>query len=189
VSRISEFMSRHNAPSIASASTSGVSSSVKNADNIITITNGSFSWVGATPPKSVAKKQATAATTKPVTPVSIANKGNTGEFQLRGVNITASRGDLLTIVGSVGSGKSTLVDGIIGEATLVGGHMAAKGSIAYVAQQAWILNATVRENILFGKPWDEDYYNRVLDACALWPDLGIITPLPFPIIIVSLCMI
>ena len=49
-----------------------------------------------------------------------------------------------------------------------------QGSVAYVAQQAWIQNATVRDNILFGKPFDEQRYNRILDACALRPDLQIL---------------
>jgi len=43
-----------------------------------------------------------------------------------------------------------------------------------VAQQAWIQNATVRDNVLFGKPLDEERYNRILDACALRPDLQIL---------------
>jgi len=46
--------------------------------------------------------------------------------------------------------------------------------VAYVAQQAWIQNATVRANILFGKPFDEERYSRILDACALRPDLQIL---------------
>ena len=46
--------------------------------------------------------------------------------------------------------------------------------MAYVAQLAWIQNATVRDNILFGKPFDEHRYNRILDACALRPDLQIL---------------
>jgi len=51
---------------------------------------------------------------------------------------------------------------------------AVQGSVAYVAQQAWIQNATVRDNILFGKPFDEQRYNGILDACALRPDLQIL---------------
>jgi len=49
-----------------------------------------------------------------------------------------------------------------------------QGSVAYVAQEAWIQNATLRDNILFGKPFDEERYNRILDACALRPDLQIL---------------
>jgi ATP-binding cassette subfamily C (CFTR/MRP) protein 1 len=49
-----------------------------------------------------------------------------------------------------------------------------KGSIAYVAQQAWIQNATLRDNILFGKPFDPLRYDKVVEACALKPDLEIL---------------
>jgi ABC-type transport system involved in cytochrome bd biosynthesis fused ATPase/permease subunit len=49
-----------------------------------------------------------------------------------------------------------------------------QGSVAYVAQQAWIQNASVRDNILFGKPFDEEKYNSILEACALLPDLEIL---------------
>lgn len=49
-----------------------------------------------------------------------------------------------------------------------------QGSIAYVSQQAWIQNATVRNNVLFGKPFDPTKYDKVIDACALKPDLEIL---------------
>lgn len=49
-----------------------------------------------------------------------------------------------------------------------------KGSTAYVAQQAWIQNASVKDNILFGKEMDEVRYDEVLEACALKPDLDIL---------------
>ena len=46
-----------------------------------------------------------------------------------------------------------------------------QGSVAYVAQQAWIQNSTLKENILFNKPEDKCDYYKVLDTCALNPDL------------------
>ena len=49
-----------------------------------------------------------------------------------------------------------------------------QGSVAYVSQQAWIQNASVRQNILFGKPFDEERYDTVLSACALLPDLEVL---------------
>ena len=49
-----------------------------------------------------------------------------------------------------------------------------QGSVAYVPQQAWIQNATLRENILFGKEYNEHRYNSVIEACALKPDLEIL---------------
>ncbi|CAB1325634.1 unnamed protein product [Coregonus sp. 'balchen'] len=80
------------------------------------------------------------------------------------------------ICGGVGSGKSSLLSALLGQMTLLEGNVAASGGFAYVAQQAWILNDSLRENILFGKEYDEDKYNSVLDACCLTPDL---TELPY----------
>lgn len=77
------------------------------------------------------------------------------------------------IVGAVGSGKSSLLSSLIGEIPKTNGEVTVKGSIAYVPQEAWILNTTIRENILFGEAMDEAKYSRVLDASALRPDLAI----------------
>ena len=49
-----------------------------------------------------------------------------------------------------------------------------QGSVAYVPQQAWIQNATVQDNILFGHEKQKTWYQRVLEACALLPDLEIL---------------
>ena len=49
-----------------------------------------------------------------------------------------------------------------------------QGSIAYVAQQAWIQNASLRDNILFGREYIADTYESIIDSCALLPDLGIL---------------
>lgn len=51
------------------------------------------------------------------------------------------------------------------------GRVNTKGSVAYVPQQAWIQNATLRDNVLFGKSLEHSVYTRVVDACALKPDL------------------
>ena len=49
-----------------------------------------------------------------------------------------------------------------------------QGSVAYVAQQAWIQNASLKDNILFGKPMQQTHYNKVVDACALRPDFKVL---------------
>uniref|UniRef100_A0A8B9BMI2 ATP-binding cassette sub-family C member 5 n=1 Tax=Anser brachyrhynchus TaxID=132585 RepID=A0A8B9BMI2_9AVES len=83
-------------------------------------------------------------------------------------------GKLVGICGSVGSGKTSLISAILGQMTLLEGSIAVSGTFAYVAQQAWILNATLRDNILFGKEYDEERYNTVLNGCCLRPDLAIL---------------
>ena len=56
----------------------------------------------------------------------------------------------------------------------VNGNLSIDGSIAYVPQQAWMQNASVKDNVLFGKHMDEKFYNNVIDACALKSDLKIL---------------
>jgi ABC-type multidrug transport system fused ATPase/permease subunit len=91
------------------------------------------------------------------------------------VNITVPNGLLCAVVGPVGSGKSTLCASILNEAVLgEGSNVVLNGKVAYVAQTAWILNKTLRDNILFGLPYDEERYNKVIDACSLRHDLKIL---------------
>lgn len=78
------------------------------------------------------------------------------------------------VLGKVGSGKSSLLSGLLGEMhKLNEGHVNVNGSTAYVPQQAWIQNATLRDNILFGVDYDERLYDKILNSCALKPDLDI----------------
>ena len=78
------------------------------------------------------------------------------------------------VIGRVGSGKSTFLSGLNYFVPRVEGEMKVSGSVAYVAQQAWILNSTVRENILFGKPYDEEKYQKTIAACQLEQDLDVL---------------
>ena len=77
-------------------------------------------------------------------------------------------------MGSVGSGKSSLVSAFLGEMEKTSGRVNTLGSIAYVAQQAWIQNASLRDNILFGKSFDKALYDKVVEACALTPDFAML---------------
>ena len=77
-------------------------------------------------------------------------------------------------MGTVGSGKSSLVSSILGELEKRSGRVNVNGSIAYVPQQAWMQNASVKENILFGKMANSKLYEKVIDACALRSDLKIL---------------
>ncbi|XP_051579787.1 ATP-binding cassette sub-family C member 5-like isoform X1 [Myxocyprinus asiaticus] len=90
------------------------------------------------------------------------------------INLTIKKGKLVGVCGSVGSGKTSLTSAILGQMTLLEGTVAVNGDFAYVAQQAWILNASFRDNILFGKEMEEERYQAVLSACCLRPDLAIL---------------
>uniref|UniRef100_A0A8C3D6H7 ABC-type glutathione-S-conjugate transporter n=1 Tax=Cairina moschata TaxID=8855 RepID=A0A8C3D6H7_CAIMO len=90
---------------------------------------------------------------------------------LRRIDLTVPQGSLIAIVGQVGAGKSSLLSALLGELEQTDGCMTMKGTAAYVPQQAWIQNASVEDNILFGNEMDEAWFNSVVDACALQPDL------------------
>jgi ABC-type transport system involved in cytochrome bd biosynthesis fused ATPase/permease subunit len=94
-----------------------------------------------------------------------------GACLLDGVSFHVRDGELAMCVGATGSGKSGLLAAIIGELEPTGGKLRSRGRIAYVSQVAWIQNATLRDNILFGAPLDEARYAAVVHACALDADL------------------
>ncbi|KAJ2730836.1 hypothetical protein IW152_004972 [Coemansia sp. BCRC 34962] len=124
-------------------------------------------------------------------------------FALRDISLRFPIGGLSIIVGSTGSGKSSLLSALIGEMSLTAGKVAMPTAdpkaldaeltggrygeiiemssqsrvmrdIAYVSQEAWLRNATIRENILFGEEYNQQRYEEVLRVCALKPDLRIL---------------
>ncbi|KAK7499875.1 hypothetical protein BaRGS_00008966 [Batillaria attramentaria] len=99
----------------------------------------------------------------------------TSQPTLRNINVRVGVGRLIAVVGQVGSGKSSLISSFLGEMDKVSGQVTIKSSVAYVPQQAWIQNATLRDNILFGKPYNEKRYQQILRACALERDLEILS--------------
>ena len=90
---------------------------------------------------------------------------------LEDINFVAHKGELSCVVGRVGSGKSSLLQAILGDIWKINGEVAVHGSTAYVAQQSWVMNASVKENIIFGHRWDSHFYERTIQACALSDDL------------------
>ncbi|XP_033248603.1 multidrug resistance-associated protein 1 isoform X8 [Drosophila miranda] len=97
------------------------------------------------------------------------------EITLRNINIEVRKSNLVALVGTVGSGKSSVVQAFLGEMEKLAGVVNTVGKMAYVPQQAWIQNATVRDNILFGQQYDRKRYNKVIDACALRADIDILS--------------
>ncbi|PAV84153.1 hypothetical protein WR25_11358 isoform B [Diploscapter pachys] len=93
---------------------------------------------------------------------------------LQDIIISIDRGALIAVVGRVGTGKSSLLNALLGEMGKLRGQISINGDVAYVPQQPWIQNMSVRDNITFGKPFDRKRYNQVLHACALKPDLKIL---------------
>lgn len=97
---------------------------------------------------------------------------HTGRNVLEDINFSAPRAELTCIVGRVGSGKSSFLQALLGDLWKVKGQVKIHGSVAYVAQQAWVMNASVKENILFGHDYDPVFYDKAVKACALIEDFA-----------------
>uniref|UniRef100_A0A915HY91 ABC transporter domain-containing protein n=1 Tax=Romanomermis culicivorax TaxID=13658 RepID=A0A915HY91_ROMCU len=99
---------------------------------------------------------------------------NSSTFDLSDINLNIKPGELVAIIGQVGEGKSSLMSAILGEMEKLQGNVTINGSLAYVPQQAWIRNATLRQNVSFTKVFDEKFYSKVVEACALDPDIALL---------------
>ena len=107
-----------------------------------------------------------------VEPIVTRTASNPAPFRLEHVNLTVAKGELLAIVGPVGSGKSSLLEGCIGEMVKEGGKVTWGGErVGYCPQTAWIQSATLRDNIVFGQPFDEERYWDVIRVAELESDL------------------
>ncbi|KAL8290351.1 hypothetical protein RQP46_002609 [Phenoliferia psychrophenolica] len=95
-------------------------------------------------------------------------------LQLNGIDLAIPRGQLCAIVGPVGSGKSSLLQALVGEMKRMRGEVTFGGSIAYCSQQAWIQNCTLKANILFGRELDEERYAQVIKDSCLEADLAML---------------
>ncbi|EAW12826.1 ATP-binding cassette glutathione S-conjugate transporter YCF1 [Aspergillus clavatus NRRL 1] len=93
-----------------------------------------------------------------------------GDSVIENIDFSARKGELSCIVGRVGAGKSSFLQSLLGDLWKTEGEVIVRGSIAYVAQQPWVMNASVRENIVFGHRWDPQFYDLTVGACALLDD-------------------
>lgn len=106
-----------------------------------------------------------------IDPVFDASKGEES-LVLQTINLRVRKGELVAIQGPVGSGKSSLLLGMLGEMQCLKGSMFVQRSVAYVSQQPWILNDTIRRNIIYTSSFDPERYLKVVSACALEHDIS-----------------
>ncbi|KAH9068488.1 ABC transporter [Lactarius deliciosus] len=143
----------------------------------VEIDNASFTWDGPPPDLSEGKedKGKNKSPSDPPLPVSEAKVvKEEAMFKLKHIDLRVARGQLVAIVGAVGSGKTSLLQGLTGDMRRTDGSVRVGGSVAYCSQSAWIQNATIRDNICFGRAFEaERYWKAVHDAC-LEPDLDVL---------------
>ena len=90
---------------------------------------------------------------------------------LKSLCLSVEKGDLLFITGPVGCGKTSLLQAILEEIPLINGRIFCQGKIAWIGQDPWVFSGSIRDNILFGEPFDTERYHTILLACDLNEDL------------------
>lgn len=164
-------------------------------ENAIVIKNATFTWEqtntqanqdassssgssGSSEKHAEKKPTAALTSTSTTTP--------TETFQIPNLNLTVGRAELVGVIGSVGAGKSSLLAALAGDMrrtadnTDDGSGSSSQGSVvfgatrAFCPQYAWIQNASVRDNITFGRPFDRARYDAVTAACALRADFAML---------------
>ena len=108
---------------------------------------------------------------KRITLTNLTSKRDDQYISLKSIKFEEQDQNLIIITGPVGSGKSTLLSLIAGEMPVTEGNIQCCGAVAYVPQMPWVFSGTLRENILFGRPFDLDKYIRTIRACALEEDI------------------
>ena len=98
---------------------------------------------------------------------------DSNEEILKKINFSTNRGSLTAIIGQVGSGKSSLLQLILGELPPKSGTIKINGKLVYVSQEPWIFASSIRQNILFGQPMNKSRYDKVIKVCQLERDFSL----------------
>ncbi|CAG9785699.1 unnamed protein product [Diatraea saccharalis] len=160
----------------------------RDEDKIVIFKNASFSWATASQRKRPVKKDRKnkGKSKKRLSKMNVQRRDSTsssetaaldGPFTLKDITFEIGREELIGVTGNVGSGKTSLLLAIIGEMLKKGGDIQIPDNLngfGYVPQKPWLVRGTIRDNILFGKPYDESKFRTIVDACALTEDLNIL---------------
>jgi ABC-type bacteriocin/lantibiotic exporter with double-glycine peptidase domain len=95
-------------------------------------------------------------------------------FQLKDISIEVPKNKLIFIIGNVGSGKSSLLQAILGEMKYISGTSKVSSSISNSPQIPWIQNESLRQNILFGNEFEQRKYEKIIEDCCLCPDIELL---------------
>ncbi|RVE41407.1 hypothetical protein evm_013944 [Chilo suppressalis] len=157
-------------------------------DKVVIFKNASFSWAITSQRKIPVKKDRKnkGKSKKRLSKVNVQRNDSTsssealpveGPFMLKDISLEIRREELIGITGNVGSGKTSFLLAIIGEMLKKNGDIQIPDNLngfGYVPQKPWLVRGTIRDNIIFGKPYDETKFRTIVDACALTEDLNIL---------------
>ncbi|XP_067646367.1 probable multidrug resistance-associated protein lethal(2)03659 [Eurosta solidaginis] len=96
------------------------------------------------------------------------------DYTLNNIELRVKPRTLVAVIGPVGSGKSSLIQAILGELPAESGYVHVHGTYSFASQEPWLFTGSVRQNILFGLPMDKHRYRTVVKKCALERDFELL---------------
>ncbi|PFH59064.1 hypothetical protein XA68_12829 [Ophiocordyceps unilateralis] len=140
--------------------------------NAIELRAASFTWERTPTQDTADKQESPRSTSKDDTASTLVEERD--PYKLQDLNLEAGRKELIAVIGSVGSGKSSLLAALAGDMRKTSGEVVFGASRAFCPQYAWVQNSTLRDNITFGQDMDKRWYKKVIKACALQADLDML---------------
>ncbi|ORZ34461.1 P-loop containing nucleoside triphosphate hydrolase protein [Catenaria anguillulae PL171] len=137
----------------------------------IQVSDASFAWESSSALQQEGKPKSAPATVGGETESMVPLPLDEPKIYIADLNLTIRKGELVAVVGKVGSGKSSLLSALVGEMERVSGSVVLDGGVAYCPQVPWIQCTTLKENVLFGRPLDEQRYNEAIYLSALQRDI------------------
>ncbi|KAF8318754.1 ABC protein [Clavulina sp. PMI_390] len=148
----------------------------EDAEYAVQVKNASFEWESApAPTKTGGSKKGTQPAPSKASAKPSESAPSAEPFAIRNLSLSIPRGgSVYAIVGPIGGGKSSLLNGLIGEMRKTEGEVRFGGRLAFCAQLPWIQNATLRENVIFGRPFEKERYWQVIEDACLMTDLQLL---------------
>ncbi|KAL4462573.1 hypothetical protein ABPG74_000403 [Tetrahymena malaccensis] len=142
--------------------------------NAISLTNSNFSWKNSVDLNQIEDSVRLSKRER----FSLSQQSQSNLFEIKNLNLTVKKGEYVVFYGDLGSGKTSILQGILGEMEVKGGQIQYEkmvqinGQISLCTQEPWIIQDTVKENIIFGQNFDENRYKQVLKVCSLEEDIS-----------------
>ncbi|EAR99948.2 ABC transporter C family protein (macronuclear) [Tetrahymena thermophila SB210] len=142
--------------------------------NAISLINSNFSWKNSLDINQIEESVQLSKRERQ----SFSQQSQSNLFEIKNLSLTIKKGEYVVFYGDLGSGKTSILQGILGEMEVNGGQIMYEqmvqinGQISICSQEPWIIQDTVKENIVFGQIFDKDRYKQVLKVCSLEEDIS-----------------